>query len=120
MNASKVRTVLSWTLLVLVAAMFAMSALAKLGGRMTEMFAGWGYPAWFATLIGVLELAGAIGLVVPKTLRLAVYGLTVIMAGAAYTHLANGEGAEVLRPIVFAAVMWTGLWLRGRAGSEGG
>ncbi len=117
MNQSKVRSVLSWVLVALVAAMFAMSGLAKLGGQMTEMFATWGYPPWFATLIGVAELAGAIGLLVPRTTRWAVYGLSAVMLGAAYTHIANGEGVEVLRPIVFIVVMWTALLLRGRAAS---
>lgn len=60
------------------------------------MFAHWAYPAWFATLIGVLELTGAVGLLIPRTTRYAVLGLTVIMSGAAYTHLANHEGIQVL------------------------
>ena len=117
MEASKVRTILSWVLVVLLAALFAGSALAKLTGAATEMFAGWGYPAWFATVIGIAELAGAIGLLIPRTMRCAVYGLTIVMLGAAYTHLANGEGLQVLRPIAFAMVMWTAVWLRRRAAS---
>ena len=117
MSASKVRFVLSWILVLLVALLFGMSGAAKLAGRMTEMFADWGYPAWFATFIGAAELAGAIGLLIPKTMRWAVYGLTLIMAGAAYTHVAAGEGAQVLRPLIFTAVMWTALSLRARSGA---
>ena len=115
MSPSQIRTILAWILLVLVAVMFGASALAKLSGRMTEMFEVWGYPAWFATFIGVVELLGAIGLLIPKTTRWAVYGLTAVMVGAAYTHVAAGEGSQVLRPIVFAGVMWTALFVRGRA-----
>jgi hypothetical protein len=40
----------------LIALAFAASAAAKLTGVATPMFAHWGYPAWFATLIGALEL----------------------------------------------------------------
>ena len=76
------------------------------------MFAHWAYPAWFATLIGVLELTGAVGLLIPRTTRYAVLGLTVIMSGAAYTHLANHEGIQVLRPVIFLAVLWAIWWLR--------
>jgi putative oxidoreductase len=76
------------------------------------MFAHWGYPAWFATLIGVLELTGAVGLLIPRTTRYAVWGLTVIMLGAAYTHLASHEGIQVLRPVIFLAVLWAIWWLR--------
>jgi uncharacterized membrane protein YphA (DoxX/SURF4 family) len=73
------------------------------------MFTHWGYPAWFATLIGVLELTGAVGLLIPRITRYAILGLTVIMLGAAYTHLANHEGIQVLRPVVFLAVLWA-IW----------
>jgi hypothetical protein len=34
------------------------------------------------------------------------------MFGAAYTHLANHEGLQVLRPMIFLAVLWTVWWLR--------
>ena len=79
------------------------------------MFAHWGYPAWFATLIGALELTGAVGLLVPRTTRYAVLWLTVIMFGAGYTHLANHEGIQVMRPVIFLAVLWAVWWLRRRS-----
>ena len=99
-------------LAVLVALVFTASAATKLTGVATLMFAHWGYPAWFATLIGVLELTGAVGLIIPRTTRYAVLGLTAIMFGAAYTHLANHEGLQVLRPVIFLAVLWAIWWLR--------
>ncbi len=68
----------------LLAAAYGMAGLGKLTGAATEMFAGWGYPAWFATLIGILELAGALGLLIPKTTRYAILGLTGIMLGRLY------------------------------------
>ncbi len=57
MGLSKGRTGASWVFVVLLAAGYLISGLGKLTGSMTEMFANWGYPAWFATLIGVLEVA---------------------------------------------------------------
>ena len=112
MNQAKLRNASSWLLLILVAALFAMSGIFKLTGGAADMFAAWGYPAWFAIFIGVAELAGAVGLLIPKTTRWAVYGLSVIMAGAAYTHLAHNESAQIIRPALFALVMWTALFLR--------
>ncbi|MFQ5526754.1 MAG: DoxX family protein [Thermoanaerobaculia bacterium] len=53
------------------------------------------------SLIGVVELAGAIGLLIPKTTRWAAVGLVAVMLGAAYTHVSNGEGVQVLRPLIF-------------------
>lgn len=112
MNLSKGRTIIGWVLAVLIALAFLAAAAGKLTGSATQMFVHWGYPAWFATLIGVLELAGAVGLLIPKTTRYAVLWLTVIMFGAAYTHLANHEGIQVLRPAIFLAVLWVVWWLR--------
>jgi putative oxidoreductase len=105
-------------LAVLIALAFLASAAAKLTGVASSMFTHWGYPAWFATLIGILELIGAVGLLIPRTTRYAVLGLTVIMFGAAYTHLANHEGIQVLRPVIFLAVLWVIWWLR-RTAYEG-
>ncbi len=103
------RIVSSWILIVVLALLFVGAALGKLTGAATPMFEAWGYPAWFALFIGVAELAGAIGLVIPKTTRWAIYGLTAVMLGAAYTHLANGEGAQVLRPLIFLGGLWA-IW----------
>ncbi|MGD9589699.1 MAG: DoxX family protein [Pyrinomonadaceae bacterium] len=112
MNTSKVLNVLSWVLVVLLAVLFLLAAAGKLMGGAGQMFENWGYPRWFATFIGITELAGAIGLLIPKTTKFAILGLSGIMIGAAYTHLSNGEGLAVLRPIIFAAVLWTVWFLR--------
>ena len=110
MNASKVRTIIGWVLASLLALGYLAAAIGKLTGAATQTFAHWGYPVWFATLIGICELAGAIGLLIPKTSRYAVLGLTVIMCGAIYTHLASHEGLQVLRPVIFLVILWT-VWL---------
>ena len=50
-------------------------------------FARWGYPDWFMYLIGGLEVAGVIGLFIPKLRSLAIFGIIGIMLGAMYTHI---------------------------------
>ncbi len=110
---SKSKTIVSWVLIVIVGVLFVLGSLGKLFGAVTPRFAEWRYPAWFATFIGVVELAGGIGLLVPKTTKFAILGLTIIMVGAAYTHLVNNEDFAVLRPIVFAAALWAVWLLRG-------
>jgi len=112
MNPSKAGRIVSWVLVVLLALAYLASAAGKLTGAATDMFAHWGYPAWFATVIGILELTGAIGLLIPRTTRYAVLGLTLLMLGASYTHVSNHEGLQVLRPIIFIALLWTVWWLR--------
>ena len=112
MASSKATNISSWVLVVLLALGFLLAGIGKLTGAQTEMFQGWGYAPWFATLIGVLELAGAVGLLVPKLTRLAIYGLTGILIGAAYTHVANAEAAQLVRPLLFAVLLWAVWWLR--------
>jgi putative oxidoreductase len=106
MNKSKVYLVLSWVFAALLGILFLLAGVGKLTGQATEAFANWGYPSWFATFIGAAEAAGGIGLLIPQLTRFAIIGLTLVMFGAAYTHLANGEGAAVLRPIIFLVFLW--------------
>ena len=115
---NKIYAISSWIILGLVALGFILAALGKLTGAATPLFANWGYPAWFATVIGLVELAGAIGLMIPKMTRYAVIGLTLLMIGAGYTHISNGEGLQVLRPIIFLGLLWGGLGLRQKAAGK--
>jgi hypothetical protein len=44
-----------------------------------------------------------------------IYGigiLMVVMLGAMYTHVANGEGLAVLRPVIFIFFLFLLGWLR--------
>ncbi len=111
MDNARIRKIAGWALSILLAAGFAMAALGKLTGAATEMFASWGYAAWFATVIGALEALGAVGLLIPKTRSWAAVGLSGIMAGAMYTHLTNGEGEQVVRPLIFLIVLGIVWWL---------
>lgn len=118
MSSSKGRSIAAWVLVVALAVMFLLAALGKLTGAATPMFEAWGYPSWFAVLIGAAELAGAIGLLVPRTTRWAAVGLVLVMLGAVFTHVTNGEGAQVLRPLIFLGGLAAVLLLR--SGSAGG
>lgn len=109
---SKGLLIIGWILAVLLGVMFLAAGAGKFGAEAGPMFSAWGYAPWFALLIGVSEVLGGIGLLVPRTARWAVIGLTPIMLGAAYTHVANGEGMDVLRPIIFLVLLWVLWWLR--------
>ncbi|MEZ5346890.1 MAG: DoxX family protein [Pyrinomonadaceae bacterium] len=110
MDKTKASNLISWVLVVLLALGFLLASLGKLTGAQTQMFEQWGYPSWFAYIIGIAELAGAIGLLIPKFTKFAILGLTLIMIGAAFTHLANGESMQIIRPAIFAILLW-GVWL---------
>lgn len=107
MDKSRVRNAIGWILQILLAILLLLAASGKLLGRpqVIEMFKGWGFPDGFYLIIGVLELLGAVGLLIPRVVGYAASGLIVIMIGAAMTHLLNGEGLQVLRPLIFMLVL---------------
>lgn len=79
--------VLVWTLQVLLAAYFVYSAYLLLGDDLVGKFTDIGLGQWLRYLTGALELAGAIGLLVPFLSGLAALGLAGVMAGAVGTEL---------------------------------
>src|SRR5918994_6092813 len=90
-----------WVLQALLAIMFAMAGFAKVGGdaAMVEMFATIGIGQWFRYVVGALEIAGAVGMLVPRLSGLAALGLACLMAGATLTNLFI-LGASPLLPLV--------------------
>jgi hypothetical protein len=79
-------------------------------------------PGWFVRFIGVAEVLGAVGLILPGLLRirpgltpLAAVGLVIIMIGATVLTLAGGEVVTALIPLVvglLAAFVAYGRWSR--------
>ncbi|EFH79727.1 DoxX family protein [Ktedonobacter racemifer] len=68
-------------------------------------------PGPLIRLIGVIEVAGALGLILPGLLRirpvltpLAACGLVIEMIGATVYTVAGGQGAEALLPLVLALI----------------
>ena len=105
-----------WVLQVLLALLFAMAGVVKVMGdpATVEMFATIGIGQWFRYLVGALEVAGAVGILIPRLSGLAALGLVCLMAGATLTNLFV-LGASPLLTIVLllvgAFVAW-GRWPR--------
>ncbi len=115
--------VVLWIIAGLLAAAFGAAGLMKLTSPKEKLAAsgmGWteDYSAGQVKTIGTLEVLGAIGLILPAVLGiaevltpLAAVGLTLLMAGAAVTHLKRKEGKQVPVNVVlgglaiFVAVM---------------
>ena len=81
-----------------VTALFLFAAVMKL--RNPHSFAAYGYPDWFAIVIGIAEISGAIGVWIPKVARLAAFGLIIIMIGAAITLVRNDAVRQAVVPLI--------------------
>lgn len=115
--AIKPATIALWALSIVLAAMFLMSGAGKLfnvtnpqGMTFDEQFVHWGLPAWFRIPVGLLEVAGAIGLLVPRLRFLAASGLVLLMLGGTVTHLRIGEYNIAPFPFVLAALAGVVAW----------
>ena len=107
-----------WVLQVLLAVFFAVaSAFPKLTGHPSAdpTFDAIGYGDWFMYLIGALELAGAIALLIPLLSGVAALAFIALMIGAFVYEVAVIESGFWYTPVIlivlFAFVAW-GRWDR--------
>ena len=89
-----------WILQGLLALLFMFAGVAKFVMPAAQMMKGNPLPLWFFYFIGVAEILGAIGLILPSALRirpsltpLAACGLVIIMSGATVISLQMGQPA---------------------------
>jgi putative oxidoreductase len=89
-TSRKGRLITIWTLSGLVALAFLGAGGAKLGGvpAMVEMFNKVGLGQWFRYVTGLLEVAGAIGLLIPRYAFYAAVLLAMVMVGAIIAEVA--------------------------------
>ena len=75
-----------------------------------------GYPAYFASILGIWKLLGAIAIVIPRFPRLkewAYAGFFFDLTAAAVSHAAVGDSAaDIAAPIVFLALVLASWALR--------
>lgn len=95
-----------WLPTVLLSALFVMQGLMKLAGleMWVQRFREYGYPEHFHLVAGVLELGGALLLLVPRTARIGAAMLGLVMLAAAATHLVQGETPNTFFTLGLAAV----------------
>jgi len=98
-----------WVVQGLLAALFLFAGGAKLVLPLDQMAGPVALSGWFLRFLGVAEVLGALGLVLPGLLRirpgltpLASAGLVIIMIGATVVTLAGGMVAVALMNVVVA------------------
>jgi putative oxidoreductase len=94
-----------WAAQVLLAAVFVFAAMPKLVGAHSAaaMFGQIGAGQWLCYLVGTAELAGAIGLLIPRLAGLAAAGLAADMAGATIINIAVLHSAAAAATIPLCA-----------------
>ena len=102
---SRWRLRVAWTLQVALAAVFVFTASRKFMGHPVPVATveALGAGQWLRIAIGVAELAGAIGLLVPRLAGLAASCLALLMLGAVGTHLLLVGGSAVPALVLLAA-----------------
>jgi uncharacterized membrane protein len=106
-NSSKRIRVTLWTVQGLLALLFLFAGAMKFIMPIEVMTKQIPFPAWFLYFIGVSEVLGAIGLVLPGVLRirtgltpLAASGLVIIMIGATVLTVALNGVVQAVMPLV--------------------
>jgi DoxX-like protein len=117
---SKRSNVALWTIQAILAAVFLFAGAMKFILPIAEMTKQMPLPGAFIRFIGVCEIAGALGLVLPGLFRirpeltpLAARGLVIIMSGATALSLLSGVTAALL-PIVVGLLAVVVAFGRGR------
>jgi|ERR1700736_6588798 uncharacterized membrane protein YphA (DoxX/SURF4 family) len=123
-TSSKKMNVLLWIVQGLLALVFLFAGGSKLVMSIAEMQKQIAFPGPFLRFLGVAEVLGAIGLILPGLLRirpgltpLAAVGLAIITVGATVVTLKTGGGALALFPFVVAllsAFVAYGRWQQAR------
>jgi hypothetical protein len=110
MRSDSLRSIAYWTTTGLVAAPLLLGgAIDTIAPPSAVAFlAHLGYPAYFATLIGVWKVLGGVTILVPRVPRLkewAYAGIFFDLTGAAVSHAVSGDGAsKVVTPLVLVAL----------------
>jgi hypothetical protein len=107
-------TITLWVLQVLLAFLIVGGGWLKLSGDpvMVDMFAAIGAGQWLRILVGALEIAAAIGLLIPRTAGLAALGLSGLLVGAIATNLfiLNANTWVAVGLLLMSALIAWGRW----------
>ena len=109
-----------WSVQIVLAIVFALAGWMKVSTPAAELSKmASGFPLALLRFIGIAELAGAIGIVLPALTRiapvltpLASSGFVIVMASAGVLHLVRGQFGELVVVIVLGALAYFVAWGR--------
>ena len=105
-------SIILWILQILLAALFLFAGGMKLVLPLDQLTGPFPLPGWFLRFIGVVEVLGGFGLILPGLLRirrdltpLAAMGLVVIMAGATVIGVITAQAIASVIPAVVGVLL---------------
>ncbi len=97
-----------WACAIFLALVFLYAGITKLEGssavRWAERLTNWGYPAYASYVIGVFEILGGLGVLIPRWRRAAAAILVALMLGALGTHAIQAEFPRLIPPLVLGGL----------------
>lgn len=108
-------TIALWTLQVLLGLMFIVgSGAPKLFGEAyaVQIFEDLGTGQWLRVVVGLLEVAGGIGLLVPRLAGLAASCLVALMVGATVAQLFFLSEGFWFTPVILGVLLGVVAWVR--------
>ena len=105
-------TVLLWLMRIALTGMFLGAGFSKLAGEpvMVEMFEIIGMGQWLRYFVGACEVAGAVGVLVPRVSVLAAAGLALLMVGASVANVTVLDTSPATTIVIFLVALLTA-WL---------
>ena len=104
----------AWILSIVLAIVFLATGFAKLAGSSTFYLKAAtmsGFPSWIRVVVGLVEIGGAIALLVPRAAVFGAVTLAILMFPAAATQHMSGQGGFWIPVIVFV-LLYCVVWLR--------
>lgn len=109
-----------WSAQIALAIVFALAGWMKVSTPAADLAKmATGFPLAFLRFIGIAELAGAIGIILPALTRiapvltpLAASGFVIVMASAGVLHLVRGQFGELAVVVVLGALAYFVAWGR--------
>lgn len=104
---AKTRNTIVWVVSGLLAVAYVLAGATKViidPDTAAQQFESFGLPAPMAMFIGLCEMAGGVGLLIPRLAGLAASGLVIIMLGAVYSHVTHTPIAEALPALILGSL----------------
>jgi uncharacterized membrane protein YphA (DoxX/SURF4 family) len=110
MNNGRLKTIAYWITTVLGPASFVIGGVLHLrhADQVMATLTHLGYPPYFATILGIWKLLGAIAIVIPRFPLLkewAYAGFFFDLSAGAASHAFVGDGLQILLPLLFLALL---------------